>query len=61
MTGREFKKWRTRIGMSQAKVAAALEVTEMTVYRWETDKSVILKTVELALRQLEAELKTRKK
>jgi transcriptional regulator with XRE-family HTH domain len=55
MTGEEFKKWRLRMNLTQAEVAKALDVTEMTVYRWETDKAPILRTVELALKQVESE------
>lgn len=40
-------------GYSQAALAAALDVTEMTINRWENDKVAIPRTVELALRHLE--------
>ena len=55
MTREEFKEWRNRVGLTQAEVAKDLDVTEMTVYRWETGKTPILRTVELALKQIEAQ------
>lgn len=54
MTGEEFREWRERIGFTQAEIAAQLSVTEMTIYRWETNKAPIAKVVELALRQVES-------
>lgn len=55
MNGQEFKEWRERMGLTQAEIAKALDVTEMTVYRWETGKAPISRAVELALKQLETE------
>jgi len=57
VTGKEFRKWREGVKMTQAQVAKILEVTDMTVYRWETDKAPISKSVELALKQIEASRK----
>lgn len=61
MEKEDFKQWRERNGLTQAEVAQALEVTEMTVYRWESGKAPILKTVELALQQIETDLKRKKR
>ena len=41
--------------MTQGQIAIALGVKENTVYRWESDRAPISKTVELALKQIEAE------
>ena len=56
MTGEDFKKWRERIGLTQAQVAIALDVTEMTIYRWESGKGVISRAIELATRHIESEM-----
>lgn len=55
MTGSEFRKRREKIGLTQAGLAKLFEVTETTIYRWESNKAPILKTVQLALKQIEYE------
>ena len=57
MTGADFKKWRKAQGLTQEALMEALDVTKMTVYRWENDLAPISRTVELALKQLEQEKK----
>jgi transcriptional regulator with XRE-family HTH domain len=55
MIGEDFKKWRETTNFTQAEIAKQLEVSEMTVYRWETGKAPISRAVELALKQLEVD------
>lgn len=57
MTGSQFKQWRSRVGLTQARVAELLEVTDTTIYRWEHDKAPISRAIELALKQIESENK----
>jgi len=54
MNGEQFKKTRIKLGMTQAEIAKALDVTETSVYRWESGRSQISKTLELALEALSA-------
>jgi DNA-binding XRE family transcriptional regulator len=56
MTGEEFKQAREKMRLTQTDLASRLGVTETTIYRWETDKAPISKTVELALKQIRSEL-----
>lgn len=52
MTGKEVKKAREKMGLSQRKLAEALGVATMTVSRWERDFQAPPKHVELALAEL---------
>lgn len=52
----EFKNMRERMRLTQKELANRLEVTETTIYRWETGKNPIPKSVELALKQIRREL-----
>jgi DNA-binding XRE family transcriptional regulator len=57
MTGAEFKGLREKMRLSQKDLAERLGVTETTIYRWETEKAPISKAVELAIKQVRAELR----
>jgi len=57
MTSEEFRTWRERLRLTQTEIAKLLEVTETTVYRWENGRAPISKAVELALKQIESEMK----
>ncbi len=48
-----MKKRREALGFTQTELAAALGVKENTVYRWESGRLPISKTVELALERIE--------
>lgn len=57
MTGEEFKQLRERMRLSQKDLAARLDVTETTLYRWETGKVKVPKLAELAIKQVRAQLR----
>ena len=57
MKGKDIREWRERMEWTQLALANELEVTEMTVYRWERDKGPIPKSVELALKHIETQMK----
>jgi DNA-binding transcriptional regulator YiaG len=57
VSGTEFRRIRVRIGLSQAKLAAKMDVTVRTISRWETDDVAIPRLAELALRFIERESK----
>jgi transcriptional regulator with XRE-family HTH domain len=46
--------WRKERGLSQIELAELLEVVPLTVLRWENGQVAIPRTVELALRYLDA-------
>jgi DNA-binding transcriptional regulator YiaG len=50
MSGREFKRLRNSVGLSQGKVSKEIGVTVRTLTRWETGETRIPKMAELALR-----------
>jgi transcriptional regulator with XRE-family HTH domain len=49
VNGKELKKRRMSLGLSQTELARILEVKPNTVSRWEANRLPISKTVELAL------------
>ena len=51
-----IRAWRERHGLSQTALGNLLEVTMMTVYRWESGATPVPRTVELALERLEQTL-----
>ncbi len=53
MEGIKLKEIRENLGLTQAALAAELGVKENTVYRWESGRLSISKTVMLALAHLE--------
>jgi putative transcriptional regulator len=57
VTADELKVVRERMNLTQEQLAAYLEVTRMTVHRWESGKISIPRSIELALEALEARLK----
>ena len=52
MTGKEFKRTRTALGMSQAQLAKVLGVTVTAVARWERGERPISGPVALAMKLL---------
>ena len=52
MTGDELKRKRERLGMTQEELGKRLDVTKMSVLRYEQSKS-IPKVVELAIKEIE--------
>jgi len=56
MTAAEFQTMRERMRLTQKDLAGRLDVTETTIYRWESGKGAIPRTVELALKQIRLEL-----
>jgi len=64
MTAEEFRKVRRSLGLTQAELAAALEVTSNTVARWEQGVHAVSPLARLALlhlvRQHGAAAKSRK-
>jgi len=56
MTAEEFKQARERMRLTQKDLASRLDVTETTIYRYETGVNPIPRTVELALKQIRREL-----
>lgn len=52
MTGKELKRARESLDMTQAELAEALELHKNTVARAERDELPILKTTELAVKYL---------
>lgn len=61
MTGKELKKRREGLGITQTKLAELLDVKQNTVYRWEAEILPITRTVELAFENIENKLKGQKK
>ena len=53
MRAREFKAARQRLGLSQAKLAAALGMDWLQIMRYEHGRAVVPKVVALALEALE--------
>lgn len=64
MNATDLKKWRKEVRLTRSKMAEMLDVTETTIYRWETGKAPITKVIELAIQtltqRLESELKNAK-
>lgn len=56
MTGKELKKRRENLGLTQTELAEKLDVKQNTVYRWEAEILPISKTVELAFENIECKL-----
>jgi DNA-binding transcriptional regulator YiaG len=56
MEGEELKDMREKLRLTKKDLAARLEVTETSLYRWETGRTPIPKTVELAMKQIRREL-----
>lgn len=56
MEAGEFQQMRERMRLTQKELAARLDVTENSIYRWENGKTVIPRTVELAMKQVRREL-----
>jgi transcriptional regulator with XRE-family HTH domain len=52
MRPRELKKIRYRFGLSQRSLARLLEVSQVTVARWETGKQKISRLAQLAVYQI---------
>ena len=57
MTGDEFKQMREKMRLTQTELASRLGVAETTVYRWESGRAPIAKAIELAMKQIRAELR----
>ena len=53
MIGNELKAWRKKYGYSQKELAEALQVTNVTVSRWETGERKIPSFLQFALRYFE--------
>lgn len=60
MTPEDLKEWRMKHGYTQQGLADALGVIRLTITRWENGARAIPKLLELALRTLACERKTRK-
>ena len=60
MENAELKKWREGAKLTQAQLAERLGVKENTVYRWETGRLPISKTVQVALEQIKRSEKVKK-
>lgn len=54
MTKEELRTWRDATGYSQGQLAKALDVSVVTVSRWETGTRSVPSFLMLALRQLES-------
>ncbi len=52
MNGAAFRRLRTRLGVSQAKLAETMGVSPNTVYRWEADSVAVPPPVAVLLRLL---------
>lgn len=53
MTKDELRQRRKRLDMTQKELARKLDVTPMTIKRWEGGKVEIPRTIELALKEIE--------
>ena len=49
MTAADLIAWRDYAGLTQAQLAAVLDVSNMTVWKWENGRHAIPRAVELAL------------
>lgn len=56
MDAQEFKDKREKMRLTQKELAARLDVTENSIWRWETGRGDIPRMVELALKALRMEL-----
>ncbi len=58
--GQEFRHRRTNLGMSRLQLADRIGTTEMTIWRWETDRvrPNYCAGIDALLAELEAEMKT---
>lgn len=61
MEGKDLKKLREDLGLTQAGLAEILEVKPNTVARWENGVLAVPKTVELAMPTIKANLNKEKK
>jgi transcriptional regulator with XRE-family HTH domain len=57
MSGEDLRRKRERLGWTQVDLAKRLDVTTMTIKRYESGKIEIPRVVELALKQIEREEK----
>lgn len=57
MEGKELRKRREKLGLTQTALAEILEVKPNTVTRWENGVLSISKTVELAFERIETQLR----
>jgi DNA-binding transcriptional regulator YiaG len=61
MGGKELKKMRESLGLTQVKLAEILGIRSNTVARWENGVLIVPKTVELAMRTVKADIEKEKK
>lgn len=57
VTADELKRKRERLGMTQAELAKRLGITKITVLRYENGQTDIPRVVELAMKEIERDLK----
>lgn len=56
MDGKELKKYREKLNLTQEQLAEKLKVTKKTIERWESGESKFPKYLELVLKTIEREL-----
>ncbi len=61
MEGKELKKRREKLALTQTELAEMLDVKQNTIYRWEADKLPISRMVELAFENIENKIRQQKK
>ncbi len=61
MLGKELKKRREKLALTQTELAEMLDVKQNTIYRWEADKLPISRMVELAFENIENKIRQQKK
>jgi transcriptional regulator with XRE-family HTH domain len=57
VTADELKRKRERLGLTQAELAKRLGITKITILRYENGQTEIPRVVELAMKEIERELK----
>ncbi len=57
MTAEQLKARRIKLGLTQSKLAELLDVAENAIWRWESGKVEISRTVELAFERIEQKVK----
>ena len=57
VTADELKRKRERLGLTQAELAKRLGITKITILRYENGQTKIPRVVELAMKEIERELK----